>query len=221
MNMAEIKGVVFDFNGTLFWDTHLHNQAWDVYFKKHDICLSDRDKHKSIHGKNNHDIYVALFERKPEPEEVETFIAEKEGIYQELCLQSPMQLAPGAIDFLEFLKKCHISYVIATASGIENVEFYRKYLNLDKWFDTEKIIYNDGKLKGKPAPDIFFKAFKKLELPARSVLIFEDSVSGLIAAKKAKPGKIIIVNSHDQNYSWFKYPRITHFNQVDRKIFNL
>jgi len=31
----KIKGVIFDFNGTLFWDTDLHNKAWDAFLERH------------------------------------------------------------------------------------------------------------------------------------------------------------------------------------------
>jgi len=29
------KYVIFDFNGTLYWDTHLHNEAWNRFLEKH------------------------------------------------------------------------------------------------------------------------------------------------------------------------------------------
>ena len=45
-----IKGVIFDFNGTLFFDTHLHNQAWDIFLKKHSFVLTDEEKNLKIHG---------------------------------------------------------------------------------------------------------------------------------------------------------------------------
>ena len=95
----KIKGVIFDFNGTLFWDTKIHNKAWDSFLEKHNLELSDNEKNKKIHGKNNKDILNGLFQKELSTEEIKRFGEEKEKIYQELCLQLNMQLAPGAIDF--------------------------------------------------------------------------------------------------------------------------
>ena len=61
-----IKGVVFDFNGTLFWDTKLHNEAWD------------------IHGKNNKDIISSLFPGQLAREEISELSIEKERNYQKI-----------------------------------------------------------------------------------------------------------------------------------------
>ena len=45
------------------------------------------------------------------------------------------KLAPGAVEFLEFLKDNHIPRTIATMSEWDNVEFYIKEFKLEKWFD--------------------------------------------------------------------------------------
>ncbi len=42
----QIKGVIFDFNGTLFWDTPLHNNAWDIFLEQHELYLSDSQKNQ-------------------------------------------------------------------------------------------------------------------------------------------------------------------------------
>lgn len=56
-----IEGVIFDFNGTLFWDTPYHNRAWDIYLQSHGRQISDHDKDLYIHGKPNRDIFNFLF----------------------------------------------------------------------------------------------------------------------------------------------------------------
>ena len=42
----QINGVIFDFNGTLFWDTPFHNKAWDIFLEKHHLKLDDLQKNK-------------------------------------------------------------------------------------------------------------------------------------------------------------------------------
>lgn len=51
-------------------------------------------------------------------------------------------------------------------------------------------------------------------------LIFEDSISGIIAAENSKAAKIIIVNSNDDDYSRWDYQQITNFIEVDKNLFN-
>ncbi|MGD9212209.1 MAG: HAD family phosphatase [Desulfobacteraceae bacterium] len=213
------KGVVFDFNGTLFLDTELHNRAWDIFLDKHGFKLSDSDKNRRIHGKNNRDIMGNLFGADLSSEKAERFIQEKEAIYRNICLQLPIELAPGAVEFFRFLIKNQTQYTIATASMWENVIFYFDKLNLNKWFDIDKIVYDDGTNMGKPAPDFFLKACTKLQLPPKEVIVFEDSYFGIKAAENAKVGKIIIMASNTMDYEQWNYQKIKNYDEVDKKLF--
>lgn len=216
------SGVIFDFNGTLFWDTKLHNKAWDIFLTKHNLHLSDEDKFQKLHGKNNRDIFQAIFNGMLSDEKIRNYTLEKELLYQELCLQTNMPLAPGAPEFLDFLKNNNIPFTIATASGKENVDFYFEHLPLTNWFEYDKVVYNNGKIKGKPDPQIYQIAMSIIGKKPEEVIIFEDAVAGLQAAKNAQAGKIIVVDSNDDNYRyWSDYQIIKSFNEVDRMQFKL
>ncbi len=217
-NKKLFRGIIFDLNGTIFWDTPFHNQAWDRFLDIHQIFLTDREKDRIIHGKNNQEIFPELFNRKIEHEELSHFIKEKELIYQQICMGNKMQLAPGAIDFLTFLQSGDIPFTIATASGKENIDFYYKYLKLGEWFDYDNIVYNDGSFPGKPNPDIFLRASEKLGIKPGELMVFEDSYNGIMAAERAGFGKIYIVNSTDDNYLDWPYEIIYNFSQVDLNL---
>ena len=81
------KGVIFDFNGTLLWDTHLQNMAWDHFFNQHEISLTDEEKHQRIQGKQNRDILMDLFDNNLTEDEIVSYTLEKEYEYQRLCLE--------------------------------------------------------------------------------------------------------------------------------------
>ena len=215
----EIKGIIFDFNGTLFFDTHLHNQAWDIFLKRHSFALTDEEKNFKIHGKNNAEIMSNLFSKDLSKDDIKTLSVEKEDIYQSLCLKEKMELAPGVLDFLEYLNKNHIPYTIATASDLYNLQFYFEYLKLEKYFDLDRIVYSNGKIKSKPHPEIFLKAMDVLKIDASEALIFEDSTSGILAAKNSNAKKIIIVDSAKNDYSKWNYDVITSFDEIDTSIF--
>ena len=214
--MKHFNGVVFDFNGTLFWDTALHNQAWDMFLSKHNIRLTDGQKNEFIHGKNNSIIMSFVFRRKLSETELNHYILEKELLYQKLCVQSKIGYAPGAVDFIAFLKDHEIPCAIATASGKENVDFYFEHLALGSLVDRKFVIYNNNRIRSKPDPEIFEIAIRKLGLRSEKVVIFEDSIAGIAAAERAKPAGVIIVNSTGVDYSTYDLPVITDFAEVDR-----
>lgn len=214
------SGVIFDFNGTLFWDTPLHNKAWNIFLKKYNLQFSDDDFFRLIHGKNNRDIFVSLFpDKQLSDADINGLIHEKETLYQQLCLQTDMQMAPGAVSFFEYLQKEEIPFTIATASGKENVDFYFEHLEISKWFDYDKVVYNNGKIKGKPDPEIYCIAMDVIGKKPEEVIVFEDAIAGLQSAKNAGAGCIIAVNSNDDDYSdWKSYQIIKSFDEVDRTL---
>lgn len=215
----KIKGVIFDFNGTLFWDTELHYQAWDLFIEKYGITIDENEKEDIIIGRNNEYVLDRIFPNKLPREEVTKLSIEKEDIYQEICLEQKLQLADGSISMFEFLKKNNIPFTIATGSDLHNVAFYFRYLELGRYFDQSKVIYSDGTIKSKPNPEAFIRALHMLGLNSEEVLIFEDSEPGIKAAENLHAGKIIIVNSTDKDFTKWNYPVIKDFSEVDRSIF--
>jgi beta-phosphoglucomutase-like phosphatase (HAD superfamily) len=67
---------------------------------------------------------------------------------------------------------------------------------------------------------MFLAAMRTLGVSASESLIFEDSYAGIKAAQAAKPGKVIIVNSMNREYSDFREEIITNYNQVNRNDFS-
>jgi beta-phosphoglucomutase-like phosphatase (HAD superfamily) len=215
----QIQGVIFDFNGTLFWDTEFHNQAWDIYLNRLGMFISDTEKDEHFHGKPNKDIFEYLFQRSLTTDELTVAIEEKESIYRDICVKTNPGLAPGALGFLEFLKNNKVPFNIATSSGYNNVNFFFKQFLLDKWFDKGKVVYDDGSFNGKPAPDIFILAAQRIGIPVSESVIFEDSVTGLKAAANAKAQKVFYVKSNNIEVTEKVDQVITDFNQVDRRMF--
>jgi len=221
-----IKGVVFDFNGTLFWDSQLHMDVWREFSKNlRDIPFTDEEMLKHMFGRTNEYILKYLTGETPSKELIEKSAKETEKCYQNMCRENKdkCKLANGAIEFLDFLKENNIPRAIATMSEWANVKFYIKEFNLEKWFDIDNIVYSNGKIPGKPAPDIFNIAIEKLNLSPQDVLIIEDAISRLEAAKRANAGEIIAIASREavEYYKNLDYVSqiITNFNQIDKNIF--
>jgi HAD superfamily hydrolase (TIGR01509 family) len=216
--MMKNGGVIFDFNGTLFWDSEYMEASWDKYLEIHHIFLTKAQKRAYIHGRNGKDTLEYIFKRELSELEVEVYTEEKELMYRNECLKHEMKLAPGATELLDYLNERNIPISIATAAGRSNVDFFIEKFNLLDFFAEEYIIYNDGKIRGKPHPDIFELAIRKLGVKRSESIIFEDSLAGIQAAIKCKVANVIIVNSTNDNYTDFNLPVIKHFDDFDRNL---
>ncbi|ASW42191.1 HAD family hydrolase [Clostridium isatidis] len=193
-----MKGVIFDFNGTMLFDSDKQEKAWRMYIKKmigRDV--SDEEFKERVHGRNNSDILEYFSGKKLTEQEIDEMGEEKEVIYRRLCLEDKenFKLVEGVEELLNYLKENNIPFTIATASGRKNVEFFFENLNLDKWFNLERVVYSDGTIKGKPNPDIYLKAAEIINMAPKDCLVFEDAKSGIIAAERAGIGKIIAIAS--------------------------
>lgn len=221
-----MKGIIFDFNGTLYWDSKLHYDAWREYSRiLRGREFSDEEMREKMFGHTNEDIIEYAIGRKPSKEMVEEYAKEKEALYRKRCLEdkASFKLAPGAVEFLNFLKEKNIPRTIATMSEWDNVDFYIKEFNLAEWFDIDKIVYSDGKIPGKPAPDIFLIAAKRLNLNPADCVVVEDALAGIRAAQSAGIGKIIAIASLEPVEYYKKIDGvdkiIRNFNEMDRTIF--
>jgi len=208
------KGIVFDYNGTLFWDTQLHIDAWMKYCAERGIPLTIEDFYRKVHGKTNEAILKILFDGKLSPEESAFEAEEKERMYREICVAKGLQLAAGVEELLDRLKEVRIPFTIATASYISNVQFFYEFSRLDRWFRFEDLVFLDGKIQGKPSPAMYLKAMQNIKCEPKDVLIFEDSPPGIQAAQAAQAGKIILVNSDGRDYSAYPYEVIQDFHEV-------
>lgn len=192
-----MRGVIFDFNGTMVFDEKFHAQAWKKFFSdKIDREISDEEYQKYFQGVNVDIILEKYLGKKVSREEIAELTEEKEKIYRDLCLESgEFKFADGLENFLDELKKNHIPRTIATAAGLNNVKFFFENLNLANWFNLEYVVYDDGTLPGKPAPDIFLKAAEVIGAEISDCIVFEDSRSGIKAAKRAGAFKVIGITS--------------------------
>lgn len=222
-----MKGIIFDFNGTLYWDSQLHYDAWRDFSKLlRGYEFTQEEMRDKMFGHTNEDIIEYAIGRKPSKEMVEKYAKEKESLYRKRCLldKENFKLAPGAVEFLDFLKENNIPRTIATMSEWDNVEFYIREFNLEKWFDIDKIVYSDGTIPGKPAPDIFLIAAEKIGLAPKDCIVIEDAIAGINAAKSAGIGKIIAIDSLEPIEFYQKIDGLSgiikNFNEIDRTMFD-
>lgn len=220
------KGIIFDFNGTLYWDSAKHKQAWREYSKKlRGTPFSDEEMVKYMFGRTNEQIIHYAIGKQPSIQMVEQYGQEKEAMYRQMCIEDKehFHLAQGVESFLNFLKENNIPRTIATMSDKLNVDFYIENFNLDKWFDIDKIVYSNDKIPGKPAPDIYKIAAANLNLTPEECIVVEDALSGIESARAAGIGKIVAICSEEPPELYENIPCVSeiikNFDEFNKDIF--
>ena len=197
-----IKGFLFDFDGTLFFNSYFHLIATGRVFERY-YGLPSPDYDTMINkmfGRTNRTIVLENIDPNASEEKIAFFEDTKEREYRELCLENPNEchLVDGACELLDYLKENNIPRCIATGAPLSNVNFYREQFGIDKWFGDGNIIYADSSFPGKPAPDIYIRAAKHLGLDPSECVVFEDGTSGIQSAHDAGCGGIVAV--YDQRF---------------------
>jgi beta-phosphoglucomutase-like phosphatase (HAD superfamily) len=205
------KGVIFDFNGTLFFDSDKHEQAWKKFSADvRGYPFTENEMLHKVHGRTNRSILEYLLDKEIPDEVLRHFVAKKEAYYKYACLQDKenMKLVNGAIELFEFLNSRRIPMNIATAAEVTNLQFFNEQFGLSRWFDMDKIVFDDYNIKGKPFPDMFLAAVQNIGLSPADCLIFEDSMSGLEAAKAAGIRTIFMIDPKSDNSRFNNHPKV-------------
>ncbi len=188
-----IKAILFDFNGTMFFDGKKHHEAWSAFSMKYcNKPLTEKDM-SMLHGNNNFKIIQTLLPDLKDEDYINELSKEKEAMYRQSCLDEPS--FTKLVDGLEtFLQKCldqGIKMTICSASIYENIQFFIEIFDLKRFFDCDKIIYDDGFHEDKVS--MFLDGAKQLGVSIEECCVIEDSFSGLRFANEAKAGKIICI----------------------------
>ena len=119
----------------------------------------------------------------------------KEALYRKICKENPhqVQLVRGAIEFLNKLKERKVPFILASASIKDNIDFYFETFALERWFDKDITVYDDGTYadKGK----MHLEAAKRLGVELSECVVIEDSPSAIKHAKENGAGCIIAVGN--------------------------
>ncbi len=186
--------VVFDFNGTLFFDDDKHVAAWNQISKEiRGIGITPQELHENINGVPNQQTITFLSGGTYTQEQIDFYSQKKEAVYREKCMEDTenFHLVDGAEEYFDYLKSKNIPFTIATASIKPNVDFFIESFHLDRWIPRDHFVYDDGTYENKVA--MFQDACRILGSDPNHCLVFEDSGSGIRNAYEAGCSNIIIM----------------------------
>ena len=205
-----MKAFIFDFNGTLFPDSEIHDRAWKIFMARRGISLSTEAFLKYMCGPPNDVILRQFLDPNLTPSQIDELSEEKESIYRELVGSNPAnrRLTPGADEMLDALKQSGIPYAIATCSSRENVDFYFDVLGIGQWFTRDNVFYPTGKIPGKPDPAIYQMAMAQMGFNPGHTVVVEDSLAGVQSAISAGIEQIIAIDASFGAESFAQFPQI-------------
>ena len=186
--MTRPSAWIFDFNGTLVFDSIYHEQAWNRYMEGRLGRVVPREEFLAhVHGRTNRDILTYLLGRCPTQAEADAEGEAKEELYRQLCRGAgpAYRLVEGAAALLDRLAAENIPFAIATSSTRPNVEFYFEQLGLARWFTPERVIFAGPDMPGKPDPAIYRMGVEAAGVQPGEVLVVGDSYGKDIVPAKA------------------------------------
>lgn len=179
--LNNIKACLFDMDGTLLDSMHIWKDI-DIEFLGRFGYELPPTLQREIEGMSFRETACYIKDRFSLPPSIEEIM----NIWNEMAFQKYSEeifFKEGAFEFVKMLKEKGIRTAICTSNSRELVNAVAEHLGFMPYFDT--IITSCEVGAGKPAPDIYLEAAKRVGVEPEYCLVFEDIVTGLTAGKRA------------------------------------
>jgi beta-phosphoglucomutase len=172
--------LLFDLDGTIVDTDALHFEAFRRLLGAQGRMLDHATYTTRIMGHPNAAIAAWLF---PDAGEAERrgFCDAKEALFRSLALE--MAPLPGLHAMLDWADRIGARRAVVTNAPRLNAEFVLRALGLTERFDT--LVIGEELARGKPDPLPYATALARLGRSATQAVAFEDSRSGIAAARGA------------------------------------
>ena len=174
-------GAIFDMDGLLLDTERLYQESW-VEMAKRFGQKPDPAFPTAVSGTSGEGMRAVIRKHYP---------AVDPGAFQAGCLarvdeildkQGP-PVKPGARELLEYLSARGVKIAVASSSKHQRILSNLRAVELDQFFDA--VVSGQEVERGKPEPDIFLLAAKKIGRAPEDCYVFEDSVNGVRAGMAA------------------------------------
>lgn len=186
-------GLLFDMDGVVCHNMPAHEEAWRRFFRDHGIEIDLKDFRENTMGMPTREVLRYYFKRDVPPEEAARHAAVKETLYRSLY-KPKRRAAPGLRRFLAAARAEGMRVGLGTGSKDDNVTFILDGLKLRPSFDA--VVDGGEVVKGKPDPETFLRLADKLKARPQDCVVFEDSLLGEEAARRAGMKVVAVTTSH-------------------------
>jgi beta-phosphoglucomutase family hydrolase len=177
--MNEIKGLIFDCDGTLADTMPLHWRAWQIITQRHSLHFPE-DRFYSLGGVPSRDILKMLAQEQGRSLDHIAVAHEKEEAYLPL-----MTTVEPIHCVVEIARANHGKIPMAVASGgtLPIIEGVLAHLKIRHLFDA--VVTSEMVKHQKPAPDIFLEAARRIGVDPKLCRGYEDTDLGMTAIRSA------------------------------------
>lgn len=175
----QMRAIIFDLDGVLVTTNIMHRDALVM-----SIRINQGIKTEGFPEVSENSI-ASSFEKIKKIQQIYNFpesqfaeiLATKDRIFQEKIKK--LKVASNVIECLEYIKSKDILTAIASNSRSMNVNKILEITNLKKYFDT--VVSADDVINRKPAPDMLFEVYKRLQVKGEDTLYIDDTIEGIVA----------------------------------------
>lgn len=173
------KAVIFDMDGVIFDTEKVYLDIWIEVFEKYGYKMT-KELYVNVMGTGRKNVIKTFLENFGDDLPIEKMYEEKDNQLFYIIENQGIPLKEGVKELFSMLKEKNYKIALATSAKRERVEKQIK----DKWLKEsfDAIVCGDDVEKGKPSPDIFLKAAKKIDVEPENCFVVEDSPAGIKAA---------------------------------------
>jgi beta-phosphoglucomutase len=171
---------IFDMDGVIVDSHAAHIRTWKKLFLSLGKSLSDTDLDFVRQGIRRQEI-LRHFLGELSDAQLRAHCREKDHLFQSEI--ENIKLVPGSHDLLEDLRAAGVPTALASCGSTARVHDLLSHLRLAHYF--ARVVTGDEVAIGKPHPEIFLQAAAHLGVHQAESVVFEDSISGVQAAKAA------------------------------------
>ncbi len=188
-----VEALIFDMDGTMIDSMPWHAKAWVEYARRRNMTVDVPDLMRRTTGRTAIECARELMQREVTEAESAEITHEKELIYRELFAAEFREVAGfGAFAQAAFARGLKIA--VGTAGDRHNIEFAMSRLRMDPL--PLAIVGGDEGFAGKPTPEIFLEAARRIGVVPERCIVFEDAPFGIEAARRGGMRAVAVCSTH-------------------------
>ena len=184
---------VFDMDGVLIDSGAHHRHAWRMLLAELGAEPAEPEHWRLTIGRPSEEAIPLLLGRRVSGAEARRLARRKRDLYQERA-QTGLDPVPGVREFLESLARLEVPRAVGTSASRWDAERLLDDLGLLRYFDV--IVTADDVMRGKPDPEVWTEAARRLRVAAARCVVFEDALVGVQAARAAGMRVIGVTTAH-------------------------
>ena len=186
-----VEGLLYDLDGTLIDSMRLHDQSWQLWHDRHGLPFDLAGFFQATAGRSGPEIMAELMPGS-DAARIAALSDEKEQLYRDLAVQQ-LQAIGGAEDLLARCAAAGYKQAVCTAGPTKNVAVSYQRFGFDRHIAT--MVNPEQGFRGKPHPDLFLEAARRLGVEPGRCVVFEDAPLGIEAARRAGMRAVAITSS--------------------------